>query len=340
MKVFLSWSGEVSQKVATALHDWLPYIIQAVQPFISSGDISKGDRWRDALDHELKDAEYGIICVTPYNIHKPWMNFEAGVLSKFIERSCVAPFLFNVERSLVTGPLSQFQATSACSEDDVFNLVYTINSKLGSNRLEHDLLRKTFDIWWKELSRALASIVPGTQEETQTFYKWLYTLEDVGLHEVKPDCVSVWIITSELFKFALEPKVKQKLIANLTRGVKYRYFLGESNEIKESEKEEFFAMVAKSSGNLECKNFAKECFDSEAVTDYIIINADCEASHPLEVFLKIPIATVNGEYWIKVDDRSALGFKSRFQSLWDDERKLDHAIGVNAFRQAPDSGAL
>ena len=53
MKVFISWSGENSHKVATALHDWLPYIIQAVKPFMSSGDILKGERWTDVLAREL-----------------------------------------------------------------------------------------------------------------------------------------------------------------------------------------------------------------------------------------------------------------------------------------------
>lgn len=44
MKVFLSWSGERSRLVATALHEWLPQVINAVEPFISS-NIDAGARW-------------------------------------------------------------------------------------------------------------------------------------------------------------------------------------------------------------------------------------------------------------------------------------------------------
>jgi hypothetical protein len=44
VQVFLSWSGEHSNAVAQLQADWLPQVIQAAEPFIST-TIEKGRRW-------------------------------------------------------------------------------------------------------------------------------------------------------------------------------------------------------------------------------------------------------------------------------------------------------
>jgi hypothetical protein len=41
VEVFISWSGERSKCVAEALRNWIPKIINAVLPWLSSADIDK-----------------------------------------------------------------------------------------------------------------------------------------------------------------------------------------------------------------------------------------------------------------------------------------------------------
>jgi TIR domain len=82
MKVFISWSGVRSTAVAQTLHDWLPQVMNAVEPWMSSEDMRKGSLWRLTLAEELESTHVGVICLTPENLRAPWLLFEAGALSK------------------------------------------------------------------------------------------------------------------------------------------------------------------------------------------------------------------------------------------------------------------
>lgn len=293
-------------------------MIHLVKPFLSSVDISKGDRWSDVLTEELKDAEYGIVCVTPYNIDKPWMNFEAGVLSKVFARPHLTPFLFRIDRSSLSGPLAQFQST-IYSEDDVLNLIYSINYLLGEAQLDHEVLRRNFDVWWKELKKTLDGIPVTTQNETRTPYSWLYSMEDLAIHEEAMATESIWIITPDIFKYAISDGVRQLVIKNMQRGVQYRYFVPDYAGANKNEKDELKRMADLSQGKLQCGVFERTVFERQATTDYIIINPDTnrtdETSYPRRMFLRLPIEG-GDEFWIQVDERSTVNFSDRFRELW------------------------
>jgi TIR domain len=154
MKVFISWSGSQSHQVAIALRDWLPSVLQIVEPYVSSEDIDKGARWSTDISKELEDSSFGIICVTPENIEAPWVNFEAGALSKSLDRSRVAPFLFAVDRTAVQGPLLQFQST-LIEEGDVKKLLQSINRACEDHALDDGRLGEIFEVWWPHLKTRL-----------------------------------------------------------------------------------------------------------------------------------------------------------------------------------------
>ena len=155
MKVFLSWSGDLSHKVALELREWLPYVIQSVQPYVSSEDIDKCSRWSIDIAKELEDSSFGVLCVTPHNLEAPWLNFEAGALSKAFSTSNVSPFLFGLKPSeLKKSPLLQFQST-LYDKKDLMKLVLSINNALGKDKLDEHKLKTTFDVWFENLKSKL-----------------------------------------------------------------------------------------------------------------------------------------------------------------------------------------
>jgi hypothetical protein len=161
MKVFISWSGVRSQAVAEALHDWLPQVMQAVRPWISSEEIRKGTRWGLALAEELESTHIGVICLTPENLTAPWLLFEAGALAKLRRKqdAHVCTYLVGLSHATVTGPLAEFQHTLA-TIDDTYRLVQTINAAMadGQGRLTDTHLKRAFERCWSELEQRLAAL--------------------------------------------------------------------------------------------------------------------------------------------------------------------------------------
>lgn len=163
MELFISWSGKQSNKIAEVIREWIPCVIQAVQPYYTPNDIDKGQRWGAEISKKLESSKVGIIILTPSNLNAPWLMFEAGALSKSFENASVCPLLFNVSPADIKGPLLQFQC-STFGENEVFKLLMSINSNLGDNKLEDKTLRSTFDVFWPQLKERIDAILAEPEE--------------------------------------------------------------------------------------------------------------------------------------------------------------------------------
>ena len=151
MKVFLSWSGNLSHRIALILREWLPSVLSYAQTYVSSEDIDKGAKWLADIVHELESTYYGILCVTRDNVNAPWLVFEAGALTKAVAKSRVSPLLFNIKPTDFNGPLTQFQATQILKKD-ILKLVLGINrAAKEEEQIKEDLAEKIFHKWWPDL---------------------------------------------------------------------------------------------------------------------------------------------------------------------------------------------
>jgi len=314
MKVFLSFSGDASRNIALALRDWLPKVIQAVKPFISE-DIGKGERWSEELADELNQTNFGIICVTRYNSNKPWINFEAGAISKAIPKavkeSWVVPFLFGTERAKISEPLQQFQPAVA-NKDGVFSMLISLNNRLGQENLTLDLLEKEFDKWWPELEIKLREINEAQEVETETGLPWLYTSDGLARKQVGINCKQIWVITPDLYRRTINPKVKDIIQRNIEHDVSYTFVTVLSSKTTEAKKE-LEGIFDAQPNSLKVIEYRESKIRRLAPTDFLIVNPDPDAEHPQHVFLELPIE-MRG-FWIEVDGEAALDFVNRFRRL-------------------------
>lgn len=158
MKVFLSWSGETSKQIAQRFKEWLPLVIQQVEPYMSS-EMEKGVRWSEDIHKELQGSAFGLIFLTPDNIEKPWICYEAGALANKLDSINVSPFYFNISPSdIQNSPLTLFQATKN-DKDDILKLIKSLNSKLPDEKKMDDIrLEKTFEQWWPNIEKDIQGI--------------------------------------------------------------------------------------------------------------------------------------------------------------------------------------
>lgn len=156
LKAFISWSGENSKLVANALKNWLPEVVDGIQPWLSSQDIKAGMRWNSEIDRNLQEINFGIVCLTRDNLQSPWILFEAGALSKSVDVACVVPYRFNVSTTDINPPLGQFQSVNA-DREGTLRLVRRLNDE-SSTKLDDSRLIKRFEKWWPDLDKELSGI--------------------------------------------------------------------------------------------------------------------------------------------------------------------------------------
>ncbi|SCL59334.1 toll/interleukin-1 receptor domain-containing protein [Micromonospora peucetia] len=154
MKVFISWSGEPSRSIASALHGWLGVVVQHVRPWLSDAEIESGTRWNDTLATNLESADFGLVCVTRSNQSAPWLMFESGALAKRLKVARVVPLCIDLEPAEIISPLQSFQSRKLDKE--------------GMRRLVHEL-REMSDAPKprEDIDRLFEAMWPGLEEQVR-----------------------------------------------------------------------------------------------------------------------------------------------------------------------------
>jgi hypothetical protein len=166
LKVFISWSGN-SKGVALAINKALPSLFDKASPWISTENRS-GSIWLPAIDEQLTDTDFGIICVTKANQHAPWLNFEAGALSRRVDakRELMPVLLIDFDAmNEVEGPVTGFQMQMA-TLDGFFSIMKDLNSCELGPHINEKILRTRVELVWVDIEKEVRK-VKESQSSTQ-----------------------------------------------------------------------------------------------------------------------------------------------------------------------------
>jgi hypothetical protein len=155
--VFISWSGEPGGRLAEAIRQWLPAVLQFVKPSVSSSDADKDRQWASKVSTELKESQVGIVCLTLEALSDPWILFEAGALSRNLALSQIYTIYFDTEPAGLPLPLGLFRNV-LFTKEGIQRLLKTIN-KAGDTPLEEPVLNEAFETGWPQLEMQVTQIL-------------------------------------------------------------------------------------------------------------------------------------------------------------------------------------
>jgi hypothetical protein len=167
MKVFISWSGELSKQLGQALRQWLPGTLQSVRPYFTPADVDKGAKWESEISKELEASGFCIIAMTKEALSSQWIVFEAGAVSKEGKKSRVCAICFDLKSTDMKGPLTTFQAIQ-WTKAEFRQLVDGINKASGDVALAETVLAEVFEERWPKLEAQVSKILKSGVSPKET----------------------------------------------------------------------------------------------------------------------------------------------------------------------------
>ena len=165
LKIFISWSGKLAEEITAVFRGWLPRMFDHVDPWASTIDIDAGSRGLDEIKDRLNATSFGIVVVTTENYERPWLQFEAGALSKRLDSDSdrVIPVLVNFEdvNQIAGTPLGQFQRV-LLNKEGVWRICRAIAKTIG---LDVIVIQDRFEQLWPDLEKKIETAKNSVRDQ-------------------------------------------------------------------------------------------------------------------------------------------------------------------------------
>jgi hypothetical protein len=208
--IFISWSRnpakDIGEKLQTLLKKIFPY--PNIDFFLSSSgknEIVAGEDFRNKLDNNLMDSNFGILILTKNNFERPWMMFESGALSNGDNKSRIIPIFFNRDSRKIESPIEKFQNVEY-NKEGLLKIIFSITKSLfDSNELDNNqkqLLVNQLDTHWESFKKDIDIILEK---------EYMYEIENIQ------DDVTTIMLDEKAYENILPRREKhfQELIDNL-----------------------------------------------------------------------------------------------------------------------------
>jgi len=143
---------------------WMPRVIQRIKPFMSDESIRGGTRWNSEVAKVLAATDFGVLCMTRENLLSEWIHYEAGALSKDLERNRVVPIRLGIRETDIKYPLAQFQSIEP-DHASFLKLFLDINDLMGENRIHESVVEDAFARTWSEFEDTVVRVLATSPAE-------------------------------------------------------------------------------------------------------------------------------------------------------------------------------
>ena len=153
-RLFISWSRPQAEDIAPALKNFIQDVLGIDGIFLSK-EIDSGRRWSSEIASALETCDAGLIVVTSENKEAPWLNFEAGAISKRIDDANVIPLLWDISvGEIANTPLNQFQCKSFIRND----IRFVVENLVKLWDLSPESVDRRFDAMWPNFEAQLKQV--------------------------------------------------------------------------------------------------------------------------------------------------------------------------------------
>jgi hypothetical protein len=255
-KIFISQTKGKSREIAEILQDWLRTEMRLGDPWTSE-DIPGGRDFREAIKESLKEACFGILCITAENQTNQWISYEAGALTD--RGVTVVPYILDLDkRSNLPPPINNLQAVRV-DRKGTRSLVEEINKAFGCP-VNHSILMKTFDEKWPEFEKRLNKI----NQPKKTIADYEKAIDDfikivIGINEYRKK-LDYSPFVDEAIKLSINQKYDREVFVD--------YVYNAVEDVRESLISENMPLINESL-IINIRNFFKESFTKDDLRSII-----------------------------------------------------------------------